>query len=185
MGAIDEAVARAAAVGNGELRRLYSLAVAHGRAATLCEADQERTERAVTLLALAVVRLPDLLLYAHLAEAADGEDCPEALLEELCEPLLAICSATLRLTHRALEAYALQVWFETPAWIGRSVEQTEAQLATERDSGVPMLVDQGRQAALALTAAIASLDCDHMQVCEQLATGLGHLLGIYVITSGL
>ena len=185
MGAIHEAVASAAAVGNDELRRMYWLAVAHGGAITLCGADQERSERAVGLLALAAVRLPDLILYAHLAEAADEDDGPVALAEEVCEPLLSICSATLRLTHRALEALALQLWFDMPVWVERSVEQAEAQLSAEADTQMPVLVDQARQAALALTAAIAAIDNDHILVCEQITTSLGHLLGLYVITSGL
>ena len=164
---------------------MHTTAVAHGQASTLCAAEHERSEPTLGLLASAVARLPDLLLYAHLAQAADEPGGDGRVPEMVREMLLGVCAGTLRLAHRALEVHALTVEFAVSAWVDRGVECAGRQLAAEQPDDGLVLVDAARQAAMALTGAIAATVEDAALVCEQLATGVGQLLATYVITSEL
>ena len=74
---VDRAVAIAAAADQTELRSLYGQAVSHGAANTLCMPGEERAYGTLRLLTLAMLRLPDLYLYAHLLEAFDEEPTVE------------------------------------------------------------------------------------------------------------
>ena len=61
-----EAVIAAAAVSRSQVRRSYLRAVAGGVHNTHCSPAEERRCGALKLLALATLRLPDLVLYVHL-----------------------------------------------------------------------------------------------------------------------
>jgi hypothetical protein len=65
---IGQAVATAAAAGDVKLRCAYAAVVSRGASNTSCTAEQEREYGTLRLLTLAWLRLPDLVLYAHLLE---------------------------------------------------------------------------------------------------------------------
>jgi hypothetical protein len=56
-------------------------------------------------------------------------------------------------------------------------------LCCQVDVEVPVLLDQARRGAIALTRAAAATADDPMLVPEELAYGLGHLLAIYLIAT--
>ena len=62
---INRAMALAAAAGEPELRRAYGAAVSNGATNTGCTADEERAYGVLRLLTLALLRLPDLAVCAH------------------------------------------------------------------------------------------------------------------------
>jgi hypothetical protein len=66
---IDHAPPTTARASERELREAYAAAVSHGADSTWCAAVEERGYGTLGLLTLAVLRLPDLVLYAHVAQA--------------------------------------------------------------------------------------------------------------------
>jgi hypothetical protein len=180
------AAAAEAATGRPELRRVYRRAVAHGAHNTQCTAEQESAYGTLRLLTLTMLRLPDLLLYAHLLhvydEDGDRADVPTAVVRGASD----IASGALRLAHRALETHAHDLRYETAAWVewllghaGRELDQ----VAVGNDAGEPILIEQARQATIALTRATAATGNDPMLVPEQSAAGLGHLLAMYLVAT--
>ena len=99
---VNRAVAIAAATDQTELRSLYGQAVSHGAANTLCTPEEERAYGTLRLLTLAMLRLPDLYLYAHLLEALDEEPTVEPVPPLVTLQLGEIAAGALRLAHRAL-----------------------------------------------------------------------------------
>ena len=177
---VNRAVALAATTGQSGLRRVYAVAVARGAKNTGCSAEVERAYGALRLLTLALVRLPDLALCAHLLDMVD---------EREDDPLVAratsdVAAGALRLASRALEIHGRDVGYQTGAWIDLALLQTGARLgrqATADDDDAPVALDEARSATLALTRATAATASDRMLVSEQLARGLGHLLAIFAI----
>ena len=152
---------------------MYAVAVARGANNTGCTAEVERGYGTLRLLTLALVRLPDLALCAHLLDMVD---------EREDEPLVAratsdVAAGALRLANRALEIHGRDVGYQTDAWIDLALLRTSARLgcqATADDDDVPVALDEARSATLALTRATAATAGDRMLVPEQLAQGLGH-----------
>ena len=70
---MNRAVAIAATADGAELRRAYAAGVARGATNTWCAAEEERTYGTLRLLTLAMLRLPDLFLYAHIVEVLAGD----------------------------------------------------------------------------------------------------------------
>jgi hypothetical protein len=177
---VNRAVALAATTGQAGLRRVYAVAVARGANNTGCTAEVERGYGTLRLLTLALVRLPDLALCAHLLDMVD---------EREDDPLVAratsdIAAGALRLANRALEIHGRDVGYPTEAWIDLALLQTSATLdcqATADEDDVPVALDEARSATLALTRATAATAGDRMLVPEQLAQGLGHLMAIFAI----
>ena len=159
---------------------MYAVAVARGANNTGCTAEVERGYGTLRLLTLALVRLPDLALCAHLLDMVD---------EREDDPLVAratsdVAAGALRLANRALEIHGRDVGYQTDAWIDLALLQTSARLgcqATADDDDVPVALDEARSATLALTRATAATAGDRMLVPEQLAQGLGHLMAIFAI----
>lgn len=177
------AVAAAAATSRPELRRVYQGAVAHGAHNTQCSTEQESAYGTLRLLTLTTLRLPDLLLYAHLLhvydEDGDGADVPPAVVQGESD----IAAGALRLA-RALETHAYAVHYDTAAWVewvvghaGRDLDQ----VTPGNDAGMPILIEQARRATIALTRATAASGNDPMLVPEQIAVGLAHLLAMYLV----
>ena len=177
---VNRAVALAATTGQAELRRVYAVAVARGANNTGCTAEVERGYGTLRLLTLALVRLPDLALCAHLLDMVD---------EREDDPLVAratsdVAAGALRLANRALEIHGRDVGYQTDAWIDLALLQTSATLgcqATADEDDVPVALDEARSATLALTRATAATASDRMLVPERLALGLGHLMAIFAI----
>ncbi len=183
---MDRAVSAVVATSEPGLRRAYRRALAHGAANSGCTPDRERADGTLRLLTLATLRLPDLVLYAGLADVyedgPDGSRVPRAAV-------LAISDASagaLRLTHRALEAHGQSLRYAIPAWIDRALERASGELNPPARAGefeVPVAVNQGRLATIALTRATAATATDPMLVPAEAANGLGHLLAVYLIAT--
>ena len=145
---------------------------------------EERAYGTLRLLTLATLRLPDLFLYAHVLQVFDEDPDVERVPPVVVGAVRTIASGALRLAHRALvRRHARNVGYETGAWVDRALEQAGAWLCCEVDVEVPVLLDQARRAAIALTRATAATADDRMLVPEELANGLGHLLAIYLIAT--
>jgi hypothetical protein len=183
---LRRAAAAAAATGRPELRGVYLQAVARGAHNTQCTAEQESAYGTLRLLTLATLRLPDLVLYAHLLHVSveDGDHGP--LRRPVVRGASDIASGALRLAHRALETHAQAVHFDTDAWMELVVRHAERELddaAHGDEAAMPLVIEQARRAAIALTRATAATANDPIRVAEQLAAGLGHLLAVYLIAS--
>ena len=125
---INRAVALAATTRQAELRRVYAEAVARGANNTGCTAEVERAYGTLRLLTLALVRLPDLALCAHLLDMVD---------ERENDPLVAratsdVAAGALRLANRALEVHGRDVGYQTEAWIDLALLQTGARPVVRR-----------------------------------------------------
>jgi hypothetical protein len=177
---VNRALALAAAAGEAELRRAYAAAVARGADSTRCSAGEERALGALRLLTLALARLPDLALSAHLLDRVE-EDEEDPLAARAASY---VCSGALRLASRALEVHGRDVGYRTDAWIEEALLQAGAWLnvhATAGEEDVPVALEEARAATLALAHATAATADDRMLVPEQVAEGLGHLLAIFAI----
>lgn len=181
---MQRALEVAAATSELEMRRAYRQAVAQGATNTGCTANRERDYGALRLLTLATLRMPDLVLYAGLADVY--EDGPDA--NRFPRPgVLAIGDASagaLRLTHRALEVHGQRLGYAISVWIGRALERAGTELeqqALDDQAEIPAALNQSRWATIALTRATAATADDPMLVPVEAANGLGHLLAIYLI----
>ena len=177
---VNRAVALAATTGQAELRRVYAVAVARGANNTGCTAEVERAYGTLRLLTLALVRLPDLALCAHLLDMVDEREDDPVVARATSD----VATGALRLANRALEIHGRDVGYQTDAWIELVLLQTGVTLgcqATTQDADVPVALDEARSATLALTRATAATASDRMLVPEQLAQGLGHLMAIFAI----
>jgi hypothetical protein len=177
---VNRAVAIAARTGRAELRRLYAVAVARGANNMGCSAEVERADGSLRLLTLALVRLPDLALCAHLLDLVDEREEDPVVARATSD----VAAGAVRLADRALEIHGREVGYQTGAWVDVALGQTGARLgsqATAVDDDAPVALDEARSATLALTRATAATASDRMLVSEQLAVGLGHLLAIFAI----
>ena len=100
-----------------ELRQAYAAAVSDGADSTWCAAAQERGYGTLRLLTLATLRLPDLFLYAHVAQAFGEDPEVERVPTVVVDAVRMIAAGALRLTHRALESHAGEVGYETGVWL--------------------------------------------------------------------
>ena len=177
---INGAIELAAAAGEPELRRAYGAAVAHGATNTGCTTEEERAYGALRLLSLALLRLPDLALCAHVLDRVEEPDGDRLVAQTVSE----IVAGALRLAHWALEVHGRDVGYDTSAWIDGALLRARAALDrqnADEDEEAPMVLDEARTATLALTRATAATAADRMLVPEEVADGLGHLLAIYLI----
>jgi hypothetical protein len=182
---MSRAVAMAAAADETELRRAYGAGVARGATNTQCTAEEERTYGTLRLLTLATLRLPDLFLYAHIVEVLAGDRDGDRLPPVAVRAIITTAAGALRLAHRALETHAREVGYETGAWIDGALEHTVALLSSQVDAEAPVLVDHARLAAIALTRATAATADDRMLVPDEVATGLAHLLAVYLVATAI
>jgi hypothetical protein len=186
----EQATAQAAArAGNApqaterELRRAHAAAVSDGADNTWCAAGQERGYGTLRLLTLATLRLPDLFLYAHVAQAFGEDPEVDRVPPAVVHAVRMIAAGALRLAHRALETHASDVGYDTGVWVDRALEQAGARLAGDVD--VSGLLDEARRAAIALTRATAATADERMLLPAELADGLAHLLAVYVLAATL
>ena len=152
---IEEAIDETAHASDAQLRKSYEVALAHGATNTACRPDEERLYGTLRLITLAILRLPDLAMIAQLRHM-DDED--RVVMRVACD----VAGGALRLAHRALETHGRDVGYE-----------------------VPILIQEVRQATLALTQAAAAVPEDRMLVPDRLANSLRHLLVVYVIAERL
>jgi hypothetical protein len=188
---VYEALIAAAAVSRSQARRSYLRAVAGGVHNTHCTPAEERGYGALKLLALATLRLPDLVLYVHLMHVYnDEEDEPESGASHLITRAVSdIAAGGLRLAHRALETHGCDLGYQTSAWVDRALEHAAGELADgltdAEEREIPVGLEQVRRATIALTRAIAATAGDPMRVPEEAAKGVGHLLAVYLIASAI
>jgi FAD/FMN-containing dehydrogenase len=168
-----------------ELRAAYAMAVSHGAESTWCVAAEERGYGTLRLLTLATLRLPDLFLYAHVAETFSEDPEVDGVPRVVVDAVRVMAAGALLLAHRALETHASDVGYGTGVWVDRALEQAGARLAGEVDADVPVLLDEARRAAIALTRATAATADDRMLLPAELAGGLAHLLAVYVVAATL
>jgi hypothetical protein len=184
---ITGALASAAVAGERGLSPAYRAAVAEGARNTGCTAGEERAYGLLRLLTLATLRLPDLLLYAHVLLPSDDRpdvdrSGPPVVVRALCE----IAAGALRLAHRALETHGAEVGYEVGPWVDRALAQARSELVRgtpDRNGGLSVLVDLTRLAAIALTRATAATAGDWTRVAEQLGSALAYLLVVYLIAT--
>jgi len=178
------ALAAAAATSEPEMRRAYRRAVTQGTNNSGCTPDRERAYGALRLLTLATLRLPDLVLYAHLAELYGDETDAGCVPRLVVSAVSDVAAGALRLTHRALEVHGHSLHYAIAAWTDRALERAGSELnqpARDRECEVLVAVDQARLATIALTRATAATATDPMLVPAEAANGLGHLLAVYLI----
>ena len=185
---LREAREAAAELDDAQLRGAYREALAQGVRNTGCGSEQERAYGTLRLLTLALLRLPDLALYAHFAHVCDDE-LDELVNNERDEALLlrqTVCEVTagaLRLCHRALETHGQELGYEVQACLDRARARAHKELQRPVDAfAVPVGIEQTRRVTVALTRATAASTSDPLLFCEQLSRGLGHLLAIYAMT---
>jgi hypothetical protein len=183
---IDQAVAAAAATRAPEVRRAYRRAVAHGIHNTHCTPEQESAYGTLRLLTLTTLRLPDLVLYAHLLHVYGDENDEGRLPRPVVRGVSDVAAGALRLAHRALETHGHAVQYDTAVWVDRVIEHAGRELddvALDDEAPVPIVIEQVRRATIALTRATAATADDPMLVPEQVAAGLAHLLAVYLIAT--
>lgn len=182
---LGTAADRAVPASERELREALAMAVSHGAESTWCVAAEERDYGTLRLLTLAALRLPDLFLYAHVAQAFSEDPEVDRVPPGVVDGLRVIAAGALRLAHRALETHASDVGIETGVWVDRVLERAGAWRAREVEADTPVLLDQARRAAIALTRATAATADDRMLLSAELAGGLAHLLTVYVAAASL
>jgi hypothetical protein len=180
---VNRAVAIAAAADQNELRSLYGQAVSHGGANTLCTPEEERAHGTLRLLTLAMLRLPDLYLHAHLLGALDEDPSVEPVPPLVISQLGEVAAGALRLAHRALETHAHELGYKSGVWVERALERARAQLCCDLERAQPPLVEQARRCAIALTRAIAATAGEGMLLPGELADALARLLALYLIAT--
>jgi hypothetical protein len=146
---------------------------------------EERGYGTLRLLTLAVLRLPDLVPYAHVAQACREDPEVERVPPVVVDAVRVIAAGTLRRVHRALETHASDVGYEPDVWVDRAIEQPGARLGRGVKGDVPELLDEARRAAIALTRATAARADERMLLPAELADGLAHLLTVYVAAARL
>ena len=174
---IEQAVAEAAHASDARLRKSYEVALAHGATNTACRPEEERLYGTLRLMTLAILRLPDLAMIAQLMHM-DDED--RVVMRVACD----VAGGALRLAHRALETHGRDVGYEIGAWIDDALSTAAVELVREHDE-MPIVIQEVRQATLALTQAAAATTEDRMLVPDRLAKSLRHLLVVYVIAERL
>ena len=177
---INRALELAGGAGQAKLRQLYAAAVARGANNTGCNAEEAQAFGTPRLVTLALMRVSDLALSAHLLDMID-EDEEDALVARAARD---VSAGALRLAHWALEVHGREVGYDTGAWIERALVHAAAELnwhATAEDEGLPVALDEARAATAALARASEASASDRMLLPEDLADGLGHLLAIYAV----
>jgi len=166
-----------------ELRDAYAAAVSHGARNTRCTADEERAYGTLRLLTLVMLRLPDLFLYAHVAQAFCEDPEVDRVPAVVVDGVRVIAAGALRLAHRALEMHASETGCEHAVWVDRALGRAGAWLARPADADVPALLEHARRAAIALTRATSATADDRTQMPAELADGVARLLAVYVIAT--
>ena len=186
MSDIHRAVALAAGANAGELEQAYWSAIAEGALNTRSAPERERALGALRLLTLALLRLPDLALPAYLLDVAEcgHDDGLDLAWETACDT----GAGALRLAHRALEAHAEALGYCPHAWVAHALERARAALAELEpallEGSAALAQEQLRRTAIALARAAAATAEDGMRVPGEIATGLAHLLALFMITTG-
>jgi hypothetical protein len=180
---LRRAIVLAARADADDLEYAYWSAVAEGALNTRCCADCERDHGALRLLTLAILRLPELTVQAHLVDA--GAAAVDGVLDILLEGVCDASAGAMRLAHRALEAHAGALGYDPGAWIEHALGRAGAVLlglepAVIEETAV-VAQAQARQAAVALTRAAAATETDGMPVPDEIATALAHLLALFMI----
>jgi hypothetical protein len=182
---LHHAVVLAAAADADEVGYAYGEAVAEGAMSTLGCPGCERAHGTLRLLTLALLRLPELAVQAHLIDVNDA--APEGILDRVLERTCVMSAAALRLAHHALEAHAHALGYDTGAWIKHAHERARVALHELEPSLIEgnTAVAQAlvRRAAVALTRAAAATEGDGLAVADEIATGLAHLLTLYLVAS--
>src|SRR4051812_9805038 len=153
---LRRAVALAARTSADDLEYAYWCAVAEGATDTRCCAACERAHGTLRLLTLALVRLQDLAVQAHLLDAGD------AALDVLLEATYETSAGGLRLAHRALGGHAGTLDSAPGGWVGPALARAKAALIELEPA---MLEDDAsraqahaRRVAIALTRAAAGTE---------------------------
>jgi hypothetical protein len=182
---LHHAIVLAAAADADEVHYAYGEAVAEGAMSTLGCPSCERAHGTLRLLTLALLRLPELAVQAHLIDVNDA--APEGILDLILERSCATSAGALRLAHHALEAHADALGYDAGAWIQHAHERAQVALhelepdLIEGETAVAQTLV--RRVAVALTRAAAATEGDGLAVADEIATGLAHLLTLFLVAS--
>ena len=118
----------------------------------------ERAHGTLRLLTLALLRLPELAVQAHLIDMSDA--APDGILDVILERTCATSAGALRLAHHALEAHAESLGYDADVWIRHAHQRARAALhelePTLIEGETAVAQTQVRRAAVALTRAAAA-----------------------------
>ena len=182
---LHHAIVLAAAADADALDYAYGAAVAEGATSTLGCPSCERGHGTLRLLTLALVRVPELAVQAHLIDVS--EMSPEGILDLVLERLCGTSAGALRLAHRALEAHADAFGYDVDVWVEHAHERARAALRelepTLFEGETAVAQAQVRRAAVALTRAAAATEGDGLAVADEIATGLAHLLTLFMVAN--
>src|SRR3954453_22350437 len=134
----------------------------------------ERAHGTLRLLTLALLRLPELAVQAHLIDM--NESAPDGILDVVLERTCATSAGALRLAHHALEAHADALGYDAGLWITHARERARVVLhelePTLIEGETAVAQTQVRRTAVALTRAAAATEGDGLTVADEIATGL-------------
>lgn len=182
---LHRAIVLAAAADSDEIGYAYGEAIAEGGMSALGCPGCERAHGTLRLLTLALVRLPQLAVQAHLIDMT--ESAPDGILDVVLEGMCATSAGALRLAHHALQAHADELGYDAALWIGHAHERCRVALheleptLIEGETAVAQAL--ARRAAVALTRATAATEGDSLAVADEIAAGLAHLLTLYLVAS--
>ena len=182
---LHHAIVLAAAADADEVECAYGEAVAEGALSTLGCASCERAHGPLRLLTLAMLRLPELAVQAHMVDTS--ESAPDGILDVILERTCATSAGALRLAHHALEAHAAALGYDAGVWIRHAHDRARAALhelePTLIEGETAVAQTQVRRVAVALTRAAAATEGDGLTVADEIATGLAHLLALFMVAA--
>jgi hypothetical protein len=149
-------------------RRAYLAAVSHGIDATGADADADRAESPLRLLATATTRTPALLLAAAVLDDGEGLGDGSWERERGRRVIRTLSSGLVRTAHHALEVHARDTGYDPGAWIAQAVTLA-SMLADEQAEDPTRVLAATQDAADRLADAIVALSCDRMAFPDHLA----------------
>ena len=154
-------------------RRLYAAAVSRGIDATGWDADTERVQRPIELLAAATLRTPALAALAPALAAAAGWQHRDEL-----EVARTVSAGLVRLAHRALEVHGRDVGYDIETWIDEAIVLAGL-LTIELRGDPPRVLDHLDEAAEHLAAAIVAIGADRLAFPDRISRALAGWLACF------
>jgi hypothetical protein len=166
-------------VSAGVDERVYAEAVSRG--VQLTGDERERFLRPIELLAAATELTPAL---AVACSAVGDESAGEAERSEAASLLLLVSGALIRLGHRAREAHARDVGYDTETWL-RDGLAAATHVALDLRGATAVLDAEADEAAAQLARAIVAVSMDRMAVPDAITQAQGRWLGMYAVARSM
>lgn len=177
-----------------ELTGVHRYAVSYGANDTMARAETEEQASPITLLSLAVQRLPDVSFctYAVQSHMALGKGRIDRCLGGIVTQMMTHVAGTIRLCQRALEVHGRNVGYELGEWSMSILETTSALLhlahqpaTSSGETPRPTPIGEVRHAARDMCRAIVACESDRMAVPEHLSEAIGRLLVLFMLAGEL